>query len=280
MIPIHDFVQKNTQAIRVVKLSSLTSYDTTEPHRHQYFELFIFDRGMGVHDIDFQPFPIQSASVHIVAPGVVHQVRRELDTNGYVILFDISAIDEHTPTSDFLYDHLCYDVSELSPIYLFEGELAQSMLDTAETLYTDYNSKKPLRAEFLKNHLNLICIHCMRNQQYALSPGVAGNQVYREFRKLLRSNFKTIKKVGEYADVLGLSEKKLNEIVSSKSGMSCSALIKKQIVLEAKRLLNTDLTAKEVAYELQFDDPAHFSKFFKTQTGQNPSQFQKVQVSR
>jgi AraC-like DNA-binding protein len=84
--------------------------------------------------------------------------------------------------------------------------------------------------------------------------------------------------VNEYASELNISEKKLNEIVNAKTGLSCSSLIYKQIILEARRLLNSGMTAKEVGYELNFDDPAHFSKFFKSQTGQSPTGFQKVQA--
>ena len=278
MIPIHDFVEKKAQSIRVVKLEALTQYDTTQPHRHNYFEVFIFDKGLGTHDIDFQPFSIHSASLHIVAPGQVHQVKRELDTNGFVILFDFSAIDNNSPASDFFYDHLCYDVQELNPAYEFSGETAASVLQTARALWEDFNSKNHLSEAFLRNHLNLIAIYCLRTLNEVNPVNDPSNSVYREFRKLLRSNFKSIKKVNEYAAALNVTDKKLNDIVNERTGMSCSALIYKQIILEAKRLLRSDLTAKEVAYELNFDDPAHFSKFFKTQAGQNPSEFQKVQA--
>lgn len=276
MIPIHDLVNKEVQSIRVVKLDELTHYDTTEPHRHNYFEVFIFDKGKGTHDIDFHSFPIHSASLHIVAPGQVHQVKRELNTNGYVILFDFSAIERTSAAAEFLYDHLCYDVQELNPTYQFDDETAVNIIRTANTLWKDYNSENNLRGEFLKNHLNLICITCLRTLHDKKPIHSMPNQTYREFRRLLRSNFKSIKKVNEYASVLNVSEKKLNEIVNSKTGLSCSNLIYKQIILEAKRLLRADLSAKEVAYELNFDDPSHFSKFFKSQTGLSPTEFQKV----
>ncbi|MFZ6052047.1 AraC family transcriptional regulator [Halocola ammonii] len=277
MIPIHDFVSKDIQSIRVVKLDALTHYDTTEPHRHNYFEIFIFDKGKGTHDIDFQSFPIDSASLHIVAPGQVHQVKRELDTNGFVILFDFSAIERNTAASDFLYDHLCFDVNELHPIYKFQGDSAADIIRTANTLWQDYNSDNNLREEFLKNHLNLLCISCLRKIHEKKPKSSLPNETYREFRRLLRSNFKVIKKVNEYASALNISEKKLNDIVSSRTGLTCSNLIYKQITLEAKRLLNSELSAKEVAYELNFEDPSHFSKFFKSQTGSSPSEYQNIQ---
>jgi len=278
MIPIHDFVKRGIQSIQVVKLDGLTYYDTTEPHRHNYFEIFIFDKGQGYHEIDFHSYPIRSASLHIVAPGQVHQVKRELDTNGFVILFDFSALEKNSTATDFLVDHLCYDVQELSPVYQFSGNTALNIIHTANMLWQDCNSDNDLREEFLQNHLNLICISCLRTTHDKKTIHSATNETYREFRQLLRSNFKVIKKVNEYAAALNVSEKKLNEIVNTKTGLSCSSLIYKQIILEAKRLLNANLSAKETAYELNFEDPSHFSKFFKGQTGLNPSEFQKVQA--
>lgn len=276
MIPIHDFVDKHIQAIRVVKLNALTEYDTTQPHRHNYFELFIFDKGEGIHDIDFTTFEIVPKSIHIVAPGQVHQVRRELDTNGYVILFDMAQIQSDSAAAEFLFDHMSYSVNEFNPTYIFSGKIAEQVMYTAETIWSDYNSDNNLKNEFLKNHLNLLCITCLRSVSENSFDKSPNDDTYRKFRQLLRSNFKTIKKVKEYASTLGVSDKKLNEIVQRKTGLTCSALIYNQVILEAKRLLNTNLSAKEVAYELAFEDPAHFSKFFKSQTGISPSQFQHV----
>ncbi|ULT24850.1 helix-turn-helix domain-containing protein [Sphingobacterium sp. E70] len=55
---------------------------------------------------------------------------------------------------------------------------------------------------------------------------------------------------------------------------SPSSLIQKRIMLEAKRYLNyTDRSAKEIAYQLGFISPAHFSRFFKQHAGDTISAF-------
>jgi hypothetical protein len=49
---------------------------------------------------------------------------------------------------------------------------------------------------------------------------------------------------------------------------------KNRIIFEAKRLLvHTSLTAKEIAYDLGYNDPAYFSRLFQTRTGESPSGF-------
>jgi AraC-like DNA-binding protein len=49
--------------------------------------------------------------------------------------------------------------------------------------------------------------------------------------------------------------------------------------MEAKRLMfYTDRTAKEIAYELGFEDAGHFGKFFKRNTGLSTSEFKKMNV--
>ena len=83
-----------------------------------------------------------------------------------------------------------------------------------------------------------------------------------------------MKKVKEYAEALHMSEKSLNDLVKKHTGQSTSKIIYKPLIMEAKRLLNTGISIKETAYSLNFDDPAHFSKFFKTKTGISPSEFQ------
>ena len=59
----------------------------------------------------------------------------------------------------------------------------------------------------------------------------------------------------------------------SHAGKSASEIIYNQLIMEAKRLLRTGISVKETAYALQFDDPGHFSKFFKNKTGSSPSDF-------
>ncbi|MCC8173154.1 MAG: helix-turn-helix domain-containing protein, partial [Odoribacter sp.] len=75
---------------------------------------------------------------------------------------------------------------------------------------------------------------------------------------------------------LGIGEKTLSKEVKLLTGKTPKLYIDERLTLEAKRLLSYSLlTVKEICFELGFDEPTNFGKFFKKQTGITPVAFRK-----
>ncbi|MBL0049639.1 MAG: helix-turn-helix domain-containing protein [Bacteroidetes bacterium] len=276
MIPVHTNPEIEKKEIKVVELKSAAK-EINEIHRHQFFECFVFLKGGGVHTIDFIDFPIQDNSIHIITPGQVHQVVRDANCHGFVFMFDLIHAGSNKIIEDFLIDHNCFAVTEIPPVYLFEDSFNEVMAHITKQCLEEFNSTNPLKNYLVTNQLCLLLLHCMQlSRKENLVQENKQLSTYTAFRRLLLSDFKQLKKVKDYAQKLTISEKQLNEISLQRSGETASGLIYKQTILEAKRLLNTGISAKEVAYELNFLDPAHFSKFFKSQTGMSPSEFKNI----
>ncbi len=103
--------------------------------------------------------------------------------------------------------------------------------------------------------------------------------IIRQFNVLVEQNFRTKHKVADYAEILNKSPKTISNLFAQYNEKTPLQIIQERKILEAKRLfIFTDKTAKEVAYDLGFDDAAHFSRFFKNSTGQSPSDFRKNKV--
>jgi AraC-like DNA-binding protein len=271
MIPTHSSEKTSKRGIVVNHLGQLNEYDFTEPHRHDYFEFFFFKKGGGVHYIDFIEFDIHDNSVHIVAPGQVHQMKRELDSEGYVVLFELSALTPPAAVENFLFEHICMDAGELNPAFRLNSELKDLLNSRIEQIYEYAQRGTDLDKLRLINELQLFCITCM---EHAGDLGESVSSDYLNFRRALKDNFRELKKVKEYAELLNITERTLNDIAKVHSGKSASEVIYNQVIMEAKRLLRTGISVKETAYALNFDDPGHFSKFFKNKTGSSPSDFQ------
>ncbi len=99
--------------------------------------------------------------------------------------------------------------------------------------------------------------------------------IIREFNALVEFNFRKEHSVGFYAEKLFKSPKTLSNNFA-KFEKSPLKIIHDRIILEAKRLLiYTNKTAKEIAYEIGFDDASHLSRLFKKHTSLSPSEFKK-----
>lgn len=98
----------------------------------------------------------------------------------------------------------------------------------------------------------------------------------RSFNLLVEQHYREYHQVQDYAGLMNKSPKTLSNLFSKNSGPSPLQVIKERIIQEAKRLLQyTDHTTKEIAYDLGFDDPASFSRFFKNNVGESPTAYKK-----
>lgn len=98
----------------------------------------------------------------------------------------------------------------------------------------------------------------------------------RQFNVLVEQHFRTEHRVQFYAEKLFKSPKTISNIFSQYGDKSPQQIIHERIASEAKRLLYySDKSMKEIALHLGFDDPAHFSKFFRNQTGENATDVRK-----
>jgi AraC-like DNA-binding protein len=94
------------------------------------------------------------------------------------------------------------------------------------------------------------------------------------FSQLVDQYYNQIQHVKEYAELLGESPVQLNRAVKSVTGKTASDVIIERLILEAKRLLLfSELSNKEVAYKLNYEDPSYFARIFRKKTGLTPSAF-------
>ncbi|GAA4177934.1 MULTISPECIES: helix-turn-helix domain-containing protein [Sphingobacterium] len=172
---------------------------------------------------------------------------------------------------------LFYGISNPMFIGLSQQDIDDIQL-TGQFCETDMQVRDRMQNEMLRTLLKRVIISVTRLARKQ----TAGNalltdeklDLIRKFNLLLECNFKTEHEVRFYAGELNKSPKTLANVFSLLKFPSPSSLIQKRIMLEAKRYLNyTDRSAKEIAYQLGFISPAHFSRFFKQHAGDTISAF-------
>jgi AraC family transcriptional activator of pobA len=95
-----------------------------------------------------------------------------------------------------------------------------------------------------------------------------------QLRRLIDEHFRKERLICFYAEKLAMTADRLNDHVKRATGVTAGHLIRQRVLTEAKRqLVFTNQPIHEIAYDLAFSDPSHFTRFFRKQTGTTPQAF-------
>ncbi|MEM7660109.1 MAG: helix-turn-helix domain-containing protein [Bacteroidota bacterium] len=146
----------------------------------------------------------------------------------------------------------------------------------------EFRTRDNIQGEMLRMLLKRLIIKSTRLAREQYLPQVAEPtqlDLIRKYQVLVDLHFREKKQVSEYADLLFKSPKTLSNVFAKNDQPSPLRLIHERISLEGRRLLHyTDKTAKEIAFELGFEDAGSFFKLFKKLNGQTPLQFRESQT--
>ena len=170
--------------------------------------------------------------------------------------------------------------SKSLPILQPKGEHLESLQSLSKMVLLEMQSKDELQQEMLQMLLKRFLILCTRiykaQEQIELIPKIESD-IVRQFNYLVEKHFKEKHTVSEYADLLNKSPKTLSNLFGKFHDKSPLKLIQDRIMLEARRLLRyTEKPVSEIGYDLGFNDIQSFSRFFKKNEGNSPSDFRLV----
>lgn len=168
-----------------------------------------------------------------------------------------------------------------SVMFIKLDEKEQQQFELLQTMFQEeLQDNETIQAAMLRSLMSgfIIRITRLAKKQYLpieLSES-AKVDIVRQYNLLVEQNFKTEHQVQFYAQQLNKSPKTLSNLFSIYNHKTPLEVIHERLTLEAKRLFHySNKSAKEIASELGFEDAAHFSRFFKNQTGINATDFKK-----
>ena len=167
------------------------------------------------------------------------------------------------------------------PIIALDKSEAKKIESLYQVFLDEFETRDNIQGEMLRMLLKRLIIKCTRIAKKQLIRKELNNskvEIIRQFNVLVDMHFKTSKQVSNYAEMLNKSPKTLSNYFLLYNKKSPLQIIHERIVLEARRLLvYTDMSSKEIAYELGFEDVTLFNKIFKKVMSFTPSDFKKSQ---
>jgi len=249
-----------------------------KPHRHNYYTIIWSIAAMGKHIIDFKEYPIEPYDIFFVSPDQVHQIITDRKPTGYVILFTPEFLEKNSIRHDFIANLKLFKKSDETPPLQPSEQMIKMLKPFAEQMLTAFHARDDMYMESIGAYLKLFLIEC--NGHCSLFPGTntqtieVGKTIVKNFKSIVEQNYNRSHQVKFYADSLNVTPNYLNEVIKSSIDVSAKDFIQNRLILEAKRMIVfTEKSGKEIGFDLGFDDPSHFSKFFKSNTGQSFQDF-------
>ncbi|RKR82100.1 AraC-like DNA-binding protein [Mucilaginibacter gracilis] len=245
-------------------------------HRHQFFMLLWVTGGFGEHQVAFRNHPLLPGRVLFVQEGLAHRVLQQPET-GWLILFhpDIfhrflrhHPADEQHGLFDFLTPLPYIDLDPATAVtfaQILPLLAAESAAYPQHTLAADLIGILLYAANRLHQPVHPALLH----------PGQA--EQVRQLKMLIERHYLIHRGAPFYAEKLGLSARKLNQLASKLTGSNVDELVEARIIAEAESLLGvTAFTIKEIAFQLNFISQSHFAYFFRRRKRISPKAFRKL----
>ncbi len=237
------------------------------------------DMVYGRHYYDYQAgtlvFFAPGQSVSFENPKVVYQPM------GFGLIFHTDFLIG-TSLGKNIQSYKFFDYQTHEALHISDDE-RQMILDCFAKI--EFELKQPVdkhSKKLIASNIELFLNYCERfyDRQF-ITRDVAHKSVLEKFEDLLNNYFSSDKpqsiglpSVAYFADELHLSANYFGDLIKKETGQSAKDFLQNKTIEVAKsRVFESDKTVNEIAFEMGFKYPQHFSRLFKQKVGQSPNEY-------
>lgn len=263
-------------------ISRVTATHLRTPSRIGFHQLICVSEGRCTHMADFEEIPCRPGSVLIMRPGQVQRFDEKARWGGWLVLF---RPEFYLPKAEFNgQSHALLQLEELPAHLALSKAEREAVEESIMRMYLDaqlQTGQETVRA-LLRTELHALLIRLQLAHEQHQVPHHATYALverFRRYRLAVERGLHQHHQVGDYARLLGWSEKSIGRATLEVAGVTAKRYLSQRIALEAKRLLaHTNVPISAISDKLGFDEATNFIKFFRRETGLVPGEFRKQSV--
>lgn len=247
------------------------------PFRMDYYALCICTSGEINLEIDNKDYQLEINNFLVSAPStIIRFVNTSKDFKMKLLFFDKTFMLKNI-ADPFIIEKMNLFSDNSYSIVKTNNKNTFSLLNLMSYLEKKTEQKGKFTEEIIRTiifNLLLEVAEIIDKGDHQQEKEESKKDLYLKFSKLIRENIQQYRTVQFYADQLFVSSKYLIEIVKKASGKTPHVVIDEALLKEAYIMLGTpDITIAEIAFQLQFNSPSAFGRFFKKHTSFSPSEY-------
>lgn len=239
--------------------------------RYDFYQLlwFVNVKGDKKYFLDFEEYSLENNHIILVHPGQIDKLDPR-EKEGYIIA---------------IHNEIFYSISQKINSEYLNGYTTNTFLSIDSKTSTILNQLiKLISIKYEVENFLIFKEGCTQSiltiLSYLFDKKTKDKKISKpsplifELKKLIDQNFITQRETIFYADKLGMTCKNINILYRKEAGKTIKQHIQEKLILEIKKELRLNRkNLKEIAYDLNFNEAAYFTRFFKQHTNLTPSEF-------
>lgn len=248
------------------------------PHRHHDLHQIIWvEQGGGPVELDDKQLELHGPVLINIPPSIVHGFQWSPGAQGFVLTMAESFMADLTGQSGD--QAIGTSLGQVLVMTRFrDGQTSSRLATLFSAINDEYVHERFCRHATISGYVLILLAELVRLRQLSRrdvhAAHIGGSESYQSFKEMIEAHYRDRWSVGEYAAALAMTERSLRRLSQKFAQQTPVQLIHRRQLLEAKRmLLYTGKSIAAVGYDLGFEDPAYFTRFFIRQVGRTPLQF-------
>ncbi|MEL7118341.1 MAG: AraC family transcriptional regulator [Bacteroidota bacterium] len=266
-----------------IHIEELSTWEK-RPHKHNFFEIVYVERGAGIQCINAHRFDYKSGNIFLLPPLDCHSFEIKEPSKFYFIRFTDHYFQKNaglTDSNDW-FDKMAYILANYNKV---PGDIISSERERIFII----NSIKSIHQEYLvsDSFSNSIITGVMVSILNILARSIEkkyvaqANEIDNRFGEILRyiqthliDNNKL--RIPMLAQEFNISKSYFSEYFKKHAGVTLAEyILRSKLRIVETKVIHTDLSIKEMAYQLNFTDSSHLARSFKKIYGMTIKEFKK-----
>jgi len=287
-IPVFDTSDELHEAVGFTHRSSIPNFDIVEiesispsarvcmpPYKQRFYQITLLSNaGQSKFNLNTDWLVLEEFPLWFVVPGQVVSWVRDQSMRGFQISFKKEFLPSVAP--NLIEEFPFLKISENSALMLTKVEYDSLFFDS-QRIHSVYKNPHPYQEKMLEGMVLSYLYFCKAvYERHKSIEGILSRAqlVTQKFESLVDKMYADTKNVSDYAEKLNITPNYLTTLVKNQTGKSAKDIIQERLLLESKSLLKfSGLDVAEIAYRLNFQEPTHFTRFFKKLNGNTPNKF-------
>ncbi len=249
-----------------------------------FYMMFLKEAKMGSITYGFNNYDYDEGTLVFIGPGQVYGVNppdKKTKPKGYALLFHPDLLNGTNLGKKMKeYSFFSYHVNEA--LHLSERERGVVVDSLTKILFELEHSIDKHSNTLMLSYIELLLNYCNRfyDRQF-ITRSQVNKSVLASFEEVLNEYLNSgmpinqgLPSVKYCADKLHLSANYLGDLMKKETGKSAQENIQFRLMdLAKQRIIENDKSVSEIAYELGFRYPQHFSRMFKKRVGLTPNEY-------